>query len=83
VPVTTSAKKALRVSRRKAQFNKPVRSKMTTAVKQVRQKPNQKQLKKAYEALDKAAKKNIIHKKKADRLKSRLALLVNRTSSKK
>lgn len=56
---------------------------MTTAVKQVRQKPNQKQLKKAYEALDKAAKKNIIHKKKADRLKSRLALLVNRTSSKK
>lgn len=73
MPVTISAKKALRRDKRRANTNKNLRAKVRKAVKSARLANTGESLKKAMSALDKAAKRNILHKKKADRLKSRLA----------
>ena len=76
MPVTVSAKKALRRDRRRTIVNKKIRIKIKEAVKAARKKPTPKTLKEAYSALDRAAKKKVIHKNKASRLKSRLAKLL-------
>lgn len=75
MPVLESSKKALRSSRRKALFNAIVRKRYKEALKKARKNPTPENIKKAYSALDKAAKTNVIHKNKASRLKSRLAKL--------
>jgi len=75
MPVTTSAKKALRRDRRRAQFNKPVKAQTLKALKAARREPNKELIKLAYSALDKAGKKGIFKKGKINRLKSRLAKL--------
>lgn len=76
MPVTKSAKKALRQSKRKALGNKPIKTKANTLVKKMRKEASQDNLKKAFSALDMAKKKNIFHKNKVNRLKSRLAKLL-------
>lgn len=76
MPVTKSASKALRRDKRRAQVNKRIRVKYRTAVKKVRQKPTKKSLQTAYSCLDRAAKKKIIHKNRAARLKSKLSKLL-------
>lgn len=76
MPVTKSAKKALRVSRRKEAVNQKIKRQWKAAVKTVRTKSTGKNLKKAFSELDRAAKKGIIHTNKAARLKSRLTKLV-------
>lgn len=76
MPVTKSVKKALRSSKRKAAINKPIRTFFKTKVKIAREKPSAGSLSQAYSALDKAAKKKIIHQKKANRLKKRLSHLL-------
>lgn len=79
MPVTSSAKKALKVSRRKKASNDLTRSKVKEALKSARfaienkDKDASLKISKAYRELDMAAKKNVIHKNKAARLKSRLA----------
>jgi small subunit ribosomal protein S20 len=79
MPIIKSAKKALRVSIRKHEINDATRAKIKSAVKGVKvgTKSNDKNidelLSKAYRELDIASKKNVIHKNKASRLKSRLA----------
>lgn len=75
MPITASAKKALRQDRRRAIINKRIKRKIKEALKKARQKPTKKTLAEAASALDRAAKKKIIHKNKAARLKSRLAKL--------
>lgn len=80
MPQTKSAKKALRASRRKAAVNMLVRQKMKKAVKLARQKPTPENLKTAASLLSQAAKKKIIHRKKASRLTSRLAKLSGKVS---
>lgn len=78
MPLTKSAKKALRVSESNKIINDLTRAKVKSAVKGVKVAITQKAenagdlLSKAYRELDIAAKKNIIHKNKASRLKSRL-----------
>jgi len=79
VPITKSAKKALRASKKKAAVNKPIRSRVKTAVAKVRKSPSDAALRKAYSVLDKAAKKKVIKKGKADRFKSRLTKFVNQS----
>ena len=69
MPITKSAKKALRQSLRKRQVNLLVRKKFKEAVKQTRKKPTPTSFKKAAKALDRAAKKKVIHKNKADQRK--------------
>lgn len=78
--ITTSAKKAIRVSARKRVFNvKRVRA-MRGAVKEARvlakggdAKEKAEKLSTAYAAIDKAAKRGVIKKNTASRKKSRLA----------
>lgn len=83
-----SSKKAIRVTRRKTAINKRKRRSYKEARKAVKDavaaKEDKKTIKtlldKAYKAIDKAAKRNIIHKKTAARNKSKLAKLANSTA---
>lgn len=65
MPITSSAKKALKVDIRRAIENKTVRARFKALIKKG-------DVKKAQAAIDKAAKLNVIHKNRAARLKSRL-----------
>lgn len=80
MPLTTSAKKALRASRRKRVFNTRRLKTMRESIKNVRQlKTSQEgttKLSVAYKAIDKAVKRGIIKKNTGDRKKSRLAKLL-------
>jgi len=76
MPITSSAKKALRQSQAKAESNKPVRTKARTLLKKARKNPTQENINNAFSALDKAVKKKIFHKGKVSRLKSRLSKLL-------
>jgi len=78
MPITTSALKALRKDKRKTKINKRIRLKLKTVIQEVEKKPTKKNLKSSYSILDRAAKKKIIHKNKASRLKSRLAKLLKK-----
>lgn len=82
MPVTSSAKKALRRDRRRTIINQRVKRKIKAALKEIRQKPTQKALVKTASILDRAAKKKIIHKNKANRLKSKLAKLLETKKAK-
>lgn len=78
MPVTKSAKKALRQSKRKKLVNDRVLRQLRRVVKKTRTSGTLDSIKKAYSALDKAVKKNVIHKNKASRLKSRLVKLLEK-----
>jgi len=84
MPIIKSAKKALRSSIAKKAINDVTRAKVRSAVKGVKielsgdNKKTAELLSKAYRELDLAAKKNVIHKNKASRLKSRLTKMVSK-----
>lgn len=87
MPITSSAKKALRVSARKRVFNLRRARALHDTVKEVRAlvaakktKDADKVLVAAYKAIDKAAKRGIIKKNTANRKKSRLAKLVGKNN---
>jgi len=80
MPITKSAKDALRKDRKRTKINRPVRDAYKQAVKLMRKEPTAENLKKAYSQLDKAVKGKIIHKIKANRLKSRLTKFFNQVS---
>lgn len=89
MPITTSAKKALRASKRKRVYNIRRKNKIDTAVKTIKgflaaKKPAEarKALGVAYAALDKAAKSKLITKNNASRKKSRLSAMVKKVSAK-
>jgi len=75
MPVTKSAKKALRQDRRRATNNQLVRRQLKRVISKTKGKRTVKELAEVYRVLDRAAKKGIIHQNKAARLKSRLAKL--------
>lgn len=79
MPNTKSANKAMRQSRRRNAINTRTKFKVKSAVKNTRTLINEgnakdaaDSLKKAMSALDKAVKKDVIHKNTASRRKSRL-----------
>ena len=79
-----SAQKAARVAQRKAERNKPIRSSVKTYVTKARRlilendlDAAQEAVKQATMALDKAAKKGVIHPNNAARRKSRLMKSIN------
>ena len=76
MPITKSAIKKTRVDARKQKFNKVVRTRALKAIKLFRKTPKKNDLPSLFSAIDRAAKKRIFHKRKADRLKSRLSKLV-------
>jgi len=92
MPITSSAKKALRVSKRKRVFNTRRKEAMKIAVKEVKKfvaahplsdglAETKKILSAAYKAIDKAAKKGIIKKNTASRKKSRLSKMLAKTKT--
>lgn len=89
MPVTKSAKKALSVAIRRKAENDVVRAKIKSTVKGAKisikdgLKDGDEKLKAAYRELDIAAKKNVIHKNKAARLKSRLAKAIGQVKEDK
>ena len=87
---TKSAQKATRVHAKKTERNKPVRSSVRTAVTKARNLLEQKDMDaakvavvEAAAALDRAAKKGVIHPNNAARRKSRLAKQLNATQKAK
>ncbi|MCB9806056.1 30S ribosomal protein S20 [Candidatus Nomurabacteria bacterium] len=89
MPITKSAKKALRNSGRKRVFNirrtravKSVTKDIEKLIKEGKTAEAEKQLSAAYKALDKAAKMNTMTKNTASRKKSRLSASIKRASSK-
>jgi small subunit ribosomal protein S20 len=86
MPITKSAKKALRSSKRKKIYNDRRRDTLKSAVKEVKKLVADKKiaeaeaaLAKVYQAVDKAAKRGVIKKNTAARKKSRLVALIRRT----
>lgn len=73
MPITKSAKKALRQNARKKAVNDARKKAMKEAVKAFKRAPAHNLLATAYKGIDKAAKKGTIHRNRASRLKSRLA----------
>ncbi len=82
MPITKSAKKAIRVSARKKAVNDQRKRAMKEIIKKIEKlaktdkKEAAKLLTAAYQAIDKAAKIGVIKKNNAARKKSRLARLV-------
>lgn len=85
MPVTKSAKKAMRSSLRKRVYNLQRKFKIKNALKELRRvlkiKPQEYQasLNKVYSNLDKAVKTGLLHRKAANRKKSNTIKLVQRT----
>lgn len=84
MPITSSAKKALRQSFRKREFNLKRLNEMKVAIKGAKKTKGEKNeelpklISLAYKAIDKAAKRGVIKKGAADRKKSRLAKFLNK-----
>jgi len=83
MPVTKSAKKALRQSRKRALINRRIKEAAKMAIRVFRKNPTSENLKKVYSVVDKAAKRNVFHKNKATRLKSRLSRLLKKEEATK
>jgi ribosomal protein S20 len=81
MPILQNAKKALRVSKRKAVVNSRVKSMMKTMIDKLKKSPTAENLGKAYSAVDKAFKSKLIHKNKVARLKTQLNKLVKLAST--
>lgn len=78
MPVTKSARKKMRQDKKRRLTNLKVINKLKRALKEARKKPTEENLKMAVSIIDQVAKKKIIHKNKAARLKSRLAKKVKK-----
>lgn len=89
MPITKSAEKALRASKRKRVNNLRRKDTMNETIKKVKKFVADKNTKDvvsllalAYKAIDKAAKTNLIKKNNASRKKSRLSALVKKAAAK-
>lgn len=85
MPITKSAKRALRGSHRKRAFNSSKKEQVSKAIKQLKKLVSEKKVKEAKEfmpkvqkILDKAAKTGLIKSNKASRKKSRLSKMVKK-----
>lgn len=82
MPVTKTAKRALRGSKNKTEVNKLLTQRLEIAVRMAKKTKKGEEILKAISLADKAAKKNVIHKNKASRIKSQLSKLTNSNPSK-
>jgi small subunit ribosomal protein S20 len=78
MPILKNAKKALRVSKRKAEYKRPVKSRVKTMTDKVKKEPTAANLSSAFSAIDRAVKKNIFHKNKAARIKAQISKLLKK-----
>ena len=73
MPVTKTAKRALRSSSKKQVVNKAILAKLDMAIRKAKATKSEKNNKEVMSLADIAAKKKVIHKNKAARIKSRFA----------
>jgi|SRR3989338_11667835 len=73
MPVTKTAQRALRSSKKKRIVNKAIISRLEIAVRKAKKTKSVKDVITAISFADRATKKRVIHKNKAARIKSRLA----------
>lgn len=76
MPVTKSAKKKLRKDKKRQKENSIIKRALKDAVKKMKKNPSDEIFKLVAKIADKAAKKNIIHKNKAARVKSSVSKLI-------
>jgi small subunit ribosomal protein S20 len=79
MPVTTTAKRALRGSKNKESVNKLIVKKLEVAMRIAKRSKSNEKVLIATSLTDRAAKKKIIHKNKAARIKSQLSKLLVKT----
>lgn len=75
MPVTKTAKRALRGSKRKEIVNKITLSKLEIAIKLAKKTKTKKNIENAMSLADRASKENTIHANKSARIKSQLSKL--------
>lgn len=84
MPVTKTAKRALRSSKKKLTINKIIISTLEVAIRAAKKSKTETAIRKAISLADRAAKKKTIHKNKANRVKKTLmALLPKKKTVKK
>ncbi|HBL51856.1 MAG: hypothetical protein A3D24_03015 [Candidatus Blackburnbacteria bacterium RIFCSPHIGHO2_02_FULL_39_13] len=83
MPVLKSAKKAQRQSIYKKSLNERTKKVMRDTIRFFRSNPTLENLKKAQSVVDRAAKKHVIHKNRAARLKKGFAKLASQPAPKK
>lgn len=90
MPITSSAKKALRVAKKKKIFNARRSNAMEAALKAVKKlavakkiKEAEKKMPEVYAAIDKAVKTKFIKKNAGARYKSRITLFLNKVKAEK
>lgn len=81
MPIIKSAKKKLRVDKRRAIYNLSIKNDLKSLLKKAKQQLSVTLVKKAISALDKAAQKGIIHKNTAGRKKSTLMKKISSSTS--
>lgn len=80
MPVIKSAKKKLKVDRKRESANKKARAFINLVLKKAQKKPTPENVRIAFRAIDKGVKKDIFHKNKAARIKSGLTKLISKKS---
>ncbi len=78
MPVTKTAKRALRGSKRKEKVNTQLRTRLEIAIRLAKRETSKKTVTEAISLVDRAAKKGLFHKNKAARLKSSLSKLTKK-----
>lgn len=77
MPITPSAIKKMRRDQKKTLVNRRTKSNLTTRIKIFRANPSVDTLPQIFSVLDRAAKTYLIHRNRANRLKSRLSRLIS------
>lgn len=75
MPITKSAIKKQRVDKKRLAVNAPIKGQVKSTLKTARNKPSVETVGAFYTAVDRAVKKNLMPKRTASRLKSRLVKL--------
>lgn len=78
MPVTKTAKRALRGSQKKQLVNQEIRASLEKAERKARKTPNLKTVSAVFSIADRAVKKNYIHKNKAAHIKSAFSKLLGK-----
>ena len=76
MPILKNAIKALKVSKKKTIINGQIKSKLKTAIDEMKKNPEAKKLSAAFSAIDRSVKKNILQRNKAARIKASLSKLL-------
>jgi len=82
MPVTKTAKRALRGSKVKEGINKVIVARLEVAIRAARKAKSAAAVTRAMSLADRAAKKRVIHQNKAARIKSQLSKLLPKTAAK-